>query len=503
MRTLQDMAAAAATQYGIPPDIFASLIQQESSWRPDVISSEGAIGPAQLMPGTAEELGVDPYDPAQNIDGGARYLAQQYERFGSWPLALAAYNAGPGAVTRYGGIPPFAETQAYVPAVLGRVGGTDPMAMTPDPEQQPQGFFGRVGQGLGELFPAFRAAPDSSPTDPFEGLSRNQRMMLGFASIRDAAEALQGRQSSHFRDALGGFETARERERLRAQGQAQSLMNLQQALLFAEATGDEATANLYRDLIAQTRTAMGGAAVPQPAGGVAPPVQPAGGVVPPVETTTPAPTAAPMTATDEIADLDRQIAELGSEATRQAQMAIGGADTSAVVSDLYRQQDALREQRAELLRLQEETAQEVQTESRVAPLVEQGLNFLVNEDGSINVLGARAVGAAPGLAGGEARLAAAAISELGAIAAMDSVSSARDRGFGGTLTDADIALIQRSGGIFDINQPEATVATLRRIANDLSPQAQEEYFGGSGATSPSGSTFAPSDEDSAILERYR
>ena len=381
MRTLQDMAAAAATQYGIPPDIFASLIQQESGWRPDVISSAGAIGPAQLMPGTAEGLGVDPYDPAQNIEGGARYLAQQYERFGSWPLALAAYNAGPGAVTRYGGIPPFAETQAYVPAVLGRVGGTDPMAMTPDPEQQPQGFFGRVGQGLGELFPALRAAPDSSPTDPFEGLSRNQRMMLGFASIRDAAEALQGRQSSHFRDALGGFEEARERERLRAQGQAQSLMNLQQALLFAVATEDEETANLYRNLIAQTRAAMGGTAMPQPAGGVAPPVQPAGGVAPPVQpadgVVPPAPTGQPMVTENQIADLDRRIAELGSEATRQSQMGIG-VDTSAVVADLYRQQDLLIEQRAELAGRQEAAAREAgTTESLTLPLIDQSLDFLI------------------------------------------------------------------------------------------------------------------------------
>ena len=82
-------------------------------------SSAGAIGLAQLMPDTAVLLGVDPQDSHANLDGGARYLAQQYRRFGNWPHALAAYNAGPEAVVAYGGIPPFAETQAYVVAILG------------------------------------------------------------------------------------------------------------------------------------------------------------------------------------------------------------------------------------------------------------------------------------------------------------------------------------------------------------------------------------------------
>ena len=406
----------------------------------------------------------------------------------------------------------YIDNQEYGDRILRALGatpqGTETMAMTPDPEQQqPQGFFGRVGQGISGLFQGFQEAPETSQTDPFANLSRNQRMMLGFAALRDAAASLEGRDSSYFGDALGGFETARERERLRTQGQAQSLMNLQQALLLAVATEDEATANLYRDLIAQTRAAMGGTAVPQPAGGVALPVQPAGDVAPPVQPTGQPPTGQPMTTTDEISDLGRQIEEADAATAQLTQQAmtggITGLDYGPMIEQSRLEADRLRQERAELVRLQEEAAQEVETESRVAPLVEQGLGFLVNEDGSINVLGARAVGAAPGLAGGDARLAAAAISELAAIAAMDSVSSARERGFGGTLTDADIALIQRSGGIFDINQPEATVATLRRIANSLSPEAQEAPFGGSGATSPSGSTFAPSDEDSTILERYR
>jgi soluble lytic murein transglycosylase-like protein len=71
------------------------------------------------MPGTAAQLGVDPKDPIQNVDGGARYLKQQYDTFGTWEKALAAYNSGPGNVQKYGGIPPFEETQNYVRSILG------------------------------------------------------------------------------------------------------------------------------------------------------------------------------------------------------------------------------------------------------------------------------------------------------------------------------------------------------------------------------------------------
>lgn len=118
---LLPIVRAAAARRGIRPGLLEGLVAQESGWRPDVKSEAGAIGPAQLMPATARELGVDPYDPAQNIEGGAKYLKQQLDRFGGDErLALAAYNAGPGAVEKYGGIPPFAQTQNYVPSVLGK-----------------------------------------------------------------------------------------------------------------------------------------------------------------------------------------------------------------------------------------------------------------------------------------------------------------------------------------------------------------------------------------------
>ena len=113
------MARAAARAHAVPEDLFLRLIQQESGFDPAAVSVKGAIGLTQLMPGTARQLGVDPTDPGANLKSGARYLAALKARFGTWPLALAGYNAGPEAVVRHGGIPPYAETRAYVSAIWG------------------------------------------------------------------------------------------------------------------------------------------------------------------------------------------------------------------------------------------------------------------------------------------------------------------------------------------------------------------------------------------------
>ena len=113
------LARNAARKYGVPEDLFLRLIQQESGWNQGAVSSKGALGLAQLMPDTAVRLGVDPADARQNLEGGARYLRQQYDRFRSWRLALAAYNAGPEAVERYADVPPYQETQGYVLAIYG------------------------------------------------------------------------------------------------------------------------------------------------------------------------------------------------------------------------------------------------------------------------------------------------------------------------------------------------------------------------------------------------
>jgi cell wall-associated NlpC family hydrolase len=106
--------SAAATRYGVPAALLAGVATVESGGNPAAVSGAGAQGLMQLMPQTAAGLGVDPFDPAQAVDGAARLLARDLRTFGSTPLALAAYNAGPGAVRRYGGIPPYAETQSYV-----------------------------------------------------------------------------------------------------------------------------------------------------------------------------------------------------------------------------------------------------------------------------------------------------------------------------------------------------------------------------------------------------
>lgn len=113
------MAKTAARKHGVPEDLFARLVQQESGWNPTAKSHKGALGLAQLMPQTARVLRVDPLDPQENLEGGARYLAQQYRKFGSWRLALAAYNAGPDAVQKHGGVPPYRETQNYVKVIWG------------------------------------------------------------------------------------------------------------------------------------------------------------------------------------------------------------------------------------------------------------------------------------------------------------------------------------------------------------------------------------------------
>jgi soluble lytic murein transglycosylase-like protein len=111
----------AAQRNGVDPALLKGLIRQESNFDPTAGSPAGAVGLTQLMPATAASLGVsDPTNPAQSIEGGAKYLKAQLDRFGGDPAkALAAYNAGPGAVTRYGGVPPYAETQQYVQKVLG------------------------------------------------------------------------------------------------------------------------------------------------------------------------------------------------------------------------------------------------------------------------------------------------------------------------------------------------------------------------------------------------
>lgn len=117
IRLIQESSA----RHAVPATIVEAVAWQESRFNHAAVSSRGARGVMQLLPTTASDLGVDPSDLKGNIDGGAAYLAQQLRRFGDVKLALAAYNAGPKAVERYGGVPPYAETQSYVRAIMARL----------------------------------------------------------------------------------------------------------------------------------------------------------------------------------------------------------------------------------------------------------------------------------------------------------------------------------------------------------------------------------------------
>jgi soluble lytic murein transglycosylase-like protein len=113
--TAGELADRAADKYGLPRHLVRSVMAAESAFQPMAVSPKGAIGLMQLMPGTAADLGVDPYDPAQNVDAGTRYLRDLLSKYdGGLRHALAAYNAGPAAVDRYNGVPPYRETVNYV-----------------------------------------------------------------------------------------------------------------------------------------------------------------------------------------------------------------------------------------------------------------------------------------------------------------------------------------------------------------------------------------------------
>lgn len=121
----QSQILASAAKWGISPAVLAAQLDAESSFNPNSVSSAGAVGIAQFLPSTAHEWGVDPYNVTSAIDGMAHLDSVYLKRYGSISKALAAYNAGPGAVEKYGGVPPYAETQNYVRRILVAAGGSD------------------------------------------------------------------------------------------------------------------------------------------------------------------------------------------------------------------------------------------------------------------------------------------------------------------------------------------------------------------------------------------
>ena len=164
-----------AMEEGVDPELFLRVMYTENRGRQGPVSEAGAIGLMQLMPGTAAELGVDPNDPVQNARGGARYLREQLATFQSVPLALAAYNAGPGNVRRYGGVPPFEETRNYV----AQIHGVDTGEILPAMNQ----FYTRVPGENPSIRPQMRpeglGTPDYVPPAP----AQSEYLTSGVGSV--------------------------------------------------------------------------------------------------------------------------------------------------------------------------------------------------------------------------------------------------------------------------------------------------------------------------------
>ena len=344
--------------------------------------------------------------------------------------------------------------------------------------------------GGGFMGGALGGSIEPQSTDPFEGLSRNQRMMLGFAALRDAAASLEGRDTDFFNQQLGTYEGARERERLRVQGATQNriqglqaLAQVQQQIAFLRGMNLDVPSGLL-----QLEAALSGTAAPQAAPQAAPAPQPMAEATP-----QPQPTAAEAPS---MSDFDTRLAAIDDaeqmilDETERRTLAAAASGQPPVVADLDARREALEAERQRIIDERDAadaeaaaTERQTETESRMQPLVEDALSFLVDSDGNIRAttalladVSAFGAGLLPGVSAADARKARSAIEELAAIAGMSGVAEARAAGFGGSLSDADILMIQRSRGIFDLSSPEATVETLRRL------QSQFSENGGDGET---------------------
>jgi cell wall-associated NlpC family hydrolase len=189
---IQQLARQAAVSQGLNPSIFLALIQQESGFNPKAESAAGAMGLGQLMPATAAGLGVTNItDPIQNLRGAATYLKQQLNTFGgNYQQALAAYNAGPGAVKKYGGIPPYAETQNYVKTIMGNQSnfGGSASLVTPSPYAQPSDLPQTITKSINQTIPVTTVTPGkmqniSIPRSPLEAFGRTINKAMDLTKV--------------------------------------------------------------------------------------------------------------------------------------------------------------------------------------------------------------------------------------------------------------------------------------------------------------------------------
>jgi hypothetical protein len=190
---LEDHAASEAQRLGVNPDLVLRQMKVESGGNPKAVSPKGARGPMQLMPGTAKDLGVNPDDPYENVTGGVTYLKRQLDAYGGDERkALAAYNAGPGAVNRYGGVPPYAETQRYVAALANKPGAASPPTATPKPPQR-QPAAARASQpSLGDLAVSGFAQPFRTLVDDLGAHYKDVTSRVGRKPVSPLTAAKEG-----------------------------------------------------------------------------------------------------------------------------------------------------------------------------------------------------------------------------------------------------------------------------------------------------------------------
>ena len=385
----------------------------------------------------------------------------------------------------------FITNQEYGDRILRALGapqGADPMTMTPDPEQ-PQGFFGRVGQGLGGLFQSFSDAPDSSPTDPFANLSRNQRMMLGFAALRDAAASLQGERGGNFTEALGGFEAARERERLRRQGELanraaalQGLAQVQQQIAIARASNvapSPAQIQLeqyFTEMLTSAGGGLGGGDLVAPTATPLPEIVPTGGGA--------APEASPMgepvgqaqgdvRLEDTLAQLQGQLNQLAALGASPAQMRGVEQAIETTMAQIEARDAAAQEAERATIRAETRDA----GAGRVLETVGD-LRSAIQENPALTTgLGSRLLSGLPGSA---ALHAEAMAQTIRANVGFDTLQAMRDAsptgGALGQVSERELADLQATIGSLRLDQsPERIMATLDNIERQYQAIIRRAY----------------------------